>query len=52
VLTIDPKLYPPIDQALGVVASSKQRGRARQFTAFLLGAEGRAKLLRGGYLVP
>ncbi|HZO54634.1 MAG TPA: molybdate ABC transporter substrate-binding protein [Bryobacteraceae bacterium] len=52
VLTIDPKLYPPIDQALGVVASSKQRERARQFTAFLLGAEGRAKLLRGGYLVP
>lgn len=52
VLKIDSKLYTAIDQALGVVASSRQSTEARQFTAFVLGSEGRSIFSKGGYLVP
>ncbi|HEY2845870.1 MAG TPA: molybdate ABC transporter substrate-binding protein [Bryobacteraceae bacterium] len=52
VVKIDPRLYPPIEQALGIVAASAQRERAEQFRSLLLGTEGRAILSKGGYLLP
>jgi molybdate transport system substrate-binding protein len=52
VLKIDPHLYHPIEQALGIVASSPRIEQAKQLRAFLLGNEGRAILASSGYLVP
>jgi molybdate transport system substrate-binding protein len=52
VVKIDPKLHSPIDQALGVVVSSRQPEQARRFRTFLLGSEGRVIFSKGGYLVP
>lgn len=52
VLKVDPKLYAPIDQALGVVAASPQTKRAQRFRQFLLGEDGRAILARNGYVLP
>lgn len=52
VIKLDPKLHSPIDQALAIVASSRQLEQARLFTAFLLSAEGRAVLTSHGYLAP
>ena len=52
VIKVDPKLYQPIEQALGVIADSKQPAAARRFTAFLLGPEGQAILSGNGYLSP
>jgi molybdate transport system substrate-binding protein len=52
VLKIDPHLYHPIEQALAIVASSTDREQANQFRSFLLGQEGRAILLKSGYLLP
>jgi molybdate transport system substrate-binding protein len=52
VLKIDPHLYQPIEQAMGIVAASQHPGAAKQFRSFLLGAEGRAMLANGGYLLP
>lgn len=50
VLLVDLKLYPPLLQALGVVAGSPHEAEARQFTAFLLGPRGQAILRQNGYL--
>jgi molybdate transport system substrate-binding protein len=52
VLKVDPRLYHPIEQALAIVASSAHIGQAMQFRAFLLGAQGRAILVKNGYLAP
>jgi molybdate transport system substrate-binding protein len=52
VLKVDPRLYRPIEQALGILASSARTDQARQFSAFLLGDEGRAILAKNGYLLP
>ena len=52
VIKIDPHLYHPIEQALGIVASSEQIDEAKRFRAFLLGAEGRMILAKSGYLLP
>jgi molybdate transport system substrate-binding protein len=52
VVRIDPKLHTPIDQALGIVTSSRKPQPARQFTAFLRGSEGRHILSQSGYLIP
>ena len=51
VIPIDPGLYPPIDQSLGVVARAEHPGAARKFVDYLLGAKGRDALARAGYLV-
>ncbi len=48
---IDPSLYAPIDQALGVVAASLRADDARKFAAFVLGPKGRAILIQNGYVV-
>jgi molybdate transport system substrate-binding protein len=52
VLKIDPHLYKPIEQAVGVVTASTHLDEAQQFRSFLLGAEGRAILANRGYLLP
>jgi len=51
-LRIDPQLYPPIDQRLGIIARSERLDAARQFVAFLLHGSGRAVLARFGYELP
>jgi molybdate transport system substrate-binding protein len=52
VLKIDPQLYKPIDQAMGIVTASEHQGAAKQFRSFLLGADGRTILANNGYLLP
>ena len=52
VLKIDARLHKPIEQAMGIVAASAHLEEASQFRSFLLGAEGRAILANGGYLLP
>jgi molybdate transport system substrate-binding protein len=52
VLKVDRTLYQPLDQALGILASSPQMREAAQFTAFLLGPQGRDILAKSGYLLP
>jgi molybdate transport system substrate-binding protein len=52
VLKIDPHLYHPIEQAIGIVARSARIEEAKQFRSFLLGSEGRTILANSGYLLP
>jgi molybdate transport system substrate-binding protein len=52
VLKVDPALYHPIEQAMGIVASTSRMEEAQQFRSFLLGPEGRAILAKSGYLLP
>jgi len=52
VLKIDPQLHRPIEQALGIVASSPRIEDAKKFRSFLLGPEGRSILTENGYLLP
>ena len=44
VVKLDPQLYKPVDQAIGIVASSQKAAKAKQFVEFVLGARGRAIL--------
>jgi len=52
VLRVDEKLHKPITQALGIVATSHNRGNAVTFTEFLLKGKGRDILAAQGYRVP
>ena len=52
VVEVDDKLHPPIDQALGIIAASKNIDAARQFTDFLLTGKGRDVMASSGYKVP
>ena len=52
VLKIDPRLYKPIEQAMGIVAASGHVEEAKKFRLFLLGNEGRTILANSGYLLP
>ena len=49
VIPVDEKLHSPIEQALGIVASSKNQDAARAFTAWLLTGHGRDGLRAAGY---
>lgn len=49
VLRVDPKLHAPIDQAIGVLRSSHQPERSREFVKFLASPEIRALLTSSGY---
>src|SRR5262249_23923215 len=51
VVKVDPSIYKTIDQAAGVVASSAQPMRARQFLAFLASTDGKKILNANGYVV-
>lgn len=52
VLKVDSSLYHPIEQALAIVTGTAHPQEAKQFRAFLLGPEGRAILVKSGYLLP
>jgi molybdate transport system substrate-binding protein len=52
ILKIDPALYQPIEQGLGIAAGSSRQNAASQFREFLLGAEGRGILGKSGYILP
>lgn len=52
IVEIDPALYPPRVQGLGVVARSPRKDRARRFVAFLLGEDGRRVLAGHGFSPP
>jgi len=52
VIPISENLHQPIDQELGIIASSKHVIEARKFVDFLLHGEGRAVLLNSGYEAP
>lgn len=51
VIQVDDKLHAPIDQALGIVAASKNQAAAREFMNFLLAGKGRGILSSSGYRV-
>jgi molybdate transport system substrate-binding protein len=50
IVKIDPRLYKPIDQAVAIVASTRNQKDAKRFVAFLLGASGRAVFANNGYI--
>jgi molybdate transport system substrate-binding protein len=49
---IDAALHQPLDQALGVVASSKHPDLARDFAAFVNGQFGRPVMRQYGFILP
>jgi len=51
VIPVDEKLHSPIEQALGIVAASKNQNAAKAFTAWLLTGHGRDGLQAFGYKV-
>lgn len=52
VIRVDPGLYPPLQQALGILARAEHPAAARKFVDYLLRGKGRDALLRDGYLPP
>jgi molybdate transport system substrate-binding protein len=48
-LEVDPSLYSPIDQAIGVVSGSDKQEPARRFVEFVTSAGGKLTLERYGY---
>jgi molybdate transport system substrate-binding protein len=52
IVRIDPALYTPIEQVIGVVAGSEHEAAARRYVEFVLGDRGRAILRADGYDVP
>jgi len=52
VLKVDAQLYPPIDQALGVLASSTKQVEARRFADYVVKGNGRKILSEFGYRQP
>jgi len=52
IMSVDEKLYQPIEQWLGIVRASQRQSRAARFKEFLLGPAGRAILEKNGYSVP
>jgi len=52
VLPVDPSLYASINQALGVVAASKNATTAKRFAAYVLDTAGQAVLEKHGYARP
>jgi molybdate transport system substrate-binding protein len=49
---VDPKLYDPIIQALGIVAATNQAGAAGRFVTFILSEEGQGILKDFGFAPP
>jgi molybdate transport system substrate-binding protein len=52
VLDVDPALYDPLVQALGVVSTSAHSESADDFARFMLGDDGRAILQKAGFDLP
>jgi molybdate transport system substrate-binding protein len=51
VIQVSDSLHAPIDQAIGIVAASKNQAAAREFMNFLLAGKGREILSSSGYRV-
>lgn len=51
VIQVDENLHSPIDQALGIIAASKNQTAAKAFTDYLLTGKGRDTLRNSGYKV-
>jgi molybdate transport system substrate-binding protein len=51
VIQVSDELHPPIDQALGIVAASKNQAAAREFVNFLLTGKGRDIMRNSGYRI-
>jgi molybdate transport system substrate-binding protein len=51
VIQVSDSLHAPIDQAMGIVAASKNQAAAREFTGFLATGRGRDILRNSGYRV-
>lgn len=52
IMPVDEKLHKPIEQALGIVAASKNQDAARKFADYFLKGAGRDTLKRYGYGFP
>lgn len=52
VIQVEPSLYRPIEQALGIPADTANVEAAERFRSFLLGAQARRVLKSNGYEVP
>ena len=52
VLPVDQRMYPPIEQALGILASSQKQREARRFAEYVLRGNGRTVLGEFGYRLP
>ncbi|MBI4478626.1 MAG: molybdate ABC transporter substrate-binding protein [Acidobacteria bacterium] len=52
IILLDESLRSPLDQALGIVASSERQQSARRFAEFILRGRGREILTRFGYALP
>ena len=52
VVLIDPKLYSPIDQGIGVLKSSPHAEAARRFVEYVIGPAGQRLLQENGYKKP
>lgn len=48
VVDLDPRLYDPLIQAMGIVTDTKNPGQAREFAQFVMGVEGQAILQESG----
>jgi molybdate transport system substrate-binding protein len=48
VVDLDPRLYDPLVQAMGIVSDSTNPAQAREFARFVMGAEGQAILQESG----
>lgn len=46
---VDPKLYRPLDQAIGVVVGARMAQEGRRFIGYILSAEGQETLRRFGF---
>lgn len=51
-VAVDPSLYAPLEQTLGIVAGSPREAEARRFVELVTGPEGRAVLERYGFGLP
>lgn len=51
-ILIDESLHEPLDQALAIIAGTKQQELARQFIAFVDGPQGRPIMKKYGFLHP
>jgi molybdate transport system substrate-binding protein len=52
IIQVDEKLHRPIEQALGILASSAHQADARKFADFFLQGSGRDTLRQYGYRFP
>lgn len=52
VIRVNPSLYKPIEQAIGVVRDSRKQALAKSFESYLINGPGQTLLRQSGYLAP